>query len=224
MTSVKLIAALGLVAVVSACGSVDIASRNATFETTPFAIGAPAATPQHAVQSQLPKSMSVAQINVSVPRSLTTSEANVYYPRADIVWRGDSIGDRHQQIQSIFETALAAGTRDLAGETPVVLDVQIVRFHSVTEKTRYTIGGVHNIKFNLTVRDATTGEALAPTRLVEANLDAFGGKQAIAAERNGQTQKVRITGFLGQVIRSELAKPAAAPAVKRQALLSARKI
>ncbi|MGJ8615586.1 MAG: DUF6778 family protein [Sulfitobacter sp.] len=201
MNTLKMIAVLGLGALVSACGNMpDIASRNAPFETTEPVLAAPA------TQSQLPQSMHVTEINVLVPRSLKVSEANVFYPRADIVWRGDPIGNRHAQIQSIFETSFATGTKDMKGATAVILDVEIVRFHSVTEKTRFTVGGVHNMEFLLTVRSASTGLALAPARQIEANLPAFGGRQAMEAERRGQTQKVRVTGYLAQVIRQELQK------------------
>lgn len=202
MNTLKLITVLGLGALVSACSNVpDIASRNAPFETTGPVLATPAG------QTQLPQSMRVTAINVRVPSNLKVSEANVYYPRADIVWRGDPIGDRHAQIQSIFETAFAQGTRDMAGVADVILDVEVVRFHSVTEKTRYTVGGVHNMVFRLTVRSTATGLALAPARDIQANLPAFGGSHAIEAERRGQTQKVRVTGYLAQVIRQELQKP-----------------
>jgi hypothetical protein len=40
-----------------------------------------------------------------------------------------------------------------------------------------------------------------------ADLDAFGGQQAINAEARGQTQKVRITDHLAEVIRQELSNP-----------------
>jgi len=202
MNILKLITLLGLGTLVSACGSVpDIASRNAPFETTSAVLAGPEG------QAQLPQAMRVTAINVRVPRTLKVSEANVFYPRADIVWRGDPIGDRHAQIQSIFETAFAQGTSDMTGPVDVILDVEIVRFHSVTEKTRYTVGGVHNMEFRLTAFNAVTGLPLAPTRQIEANLPAFGGAQAIAEERRGQTQKVRVTGYLAQVIRQELQKP-----------------
>ncbi len=220
MKTVKLIGALGLGALVAACGSMpDVASRNAPFEQVTTG---PLVQPAALRETQLP-AMHVSAINVTAPRSLKVSEANVYYPRADIVWRGDAMGDRHQQIESIFKTAFAAGTRDMQGATDVVLDVQILRFHSVTEKTRYSVGGVHNMRFRLTVRDAATGATVIPTREVEANLKAFGGSQAIAAERRGETQKVRVTGYLAQVIRDELAKPAADPAPKRLAFLAPAK-
>ena len=217
MKTLKVIAALGLGALVSACGSVpDIASRNAPFEVAPQR-SLQQASLAYQSQRELPQSMRVSAINVRVPNTLKVSEANVYYPRADIVWRGEPIGDRHAQIKAIFEEAFLNGTRDMAGEADVVLDVEIIRFHSVTEKTRYSVGGVHNMEFNLTVRSAATGLALAPTRRVEANLPAFGGNQAIQAEQRGQTQIVRVKGYLAQVVRQELAKPTVGPVTEPKA-------
>ncbi|MEL6889906.1 MAG: DUF6778 family protein, partial [Pseudomonadota bacterium] len=50
------------------------------------------------------------------------------------------------------------------------------------------------------------GVALSETRLVQADLDGFGGQQAINADARGQTQKVRITDHLAEVIRQELTR------------------
>ncbi len=199
MKKSKLIIALGLSLLVAACGTTSPRLSSTTLSSGP--------TGSATVQGQLPASMRVTKINVTVPRSLKVSEANSYYPNADIVWRGDPIGDRYAQVQSIYETAFARGTKGMSGTTPVTLDVQVVRFHSVTEKTRYSTGGVHNNIFLMTVRDARTGQPLAPTRKVEADLPAYGGNEAIEAERRGQTQKVRVTDYLASVIRTELASP-----------------
>ncbi len=231
MTTLKLIAALGLGAIVSACGATDMISRSAPFEaravqTTPETVGfaettAPAQTAARAVPSagptsanntlQLPASIldhvNVAQINVTVPQSLRVSEANRYYPLGDIVWREDPIGDRHAQVRRIFETGFQAGAQSLDGPNAVTIDVEVERFHSLTEKARYTVGGVHSIRFRMIVRDATTGEALSEPRVVKADLDAFGGQQALTAEARGLTQKVRITSHLAEVIRQELSRP-----------------
>ncbi|APE43616.1 hypothetical protein BOO69_09470 [Sulfitobacter alexandrii] len=215
MKSLKLSAAIGIAALLSACGSMpDIASRNAPFEATAPSVTQPAGPV--AQTAPLPQSFHVSRINVRVPENLSVSEANLYYPQADIVWRGDPLGDRRAQVREIFETALSLGTADLGGATDVVLDVEVTRFHSVTEKTRYSVGGVHNMEFNLTLLSAETGQPLGPTRAVETNLKAFGGQKAIDADRQGQTQKVRVTGHLAQVIRQELARPADAPAPKRR--------
>ena len=203
---------LGLCTLIAACGAgvPSISSRNAPFETLPpVAAPAPAAVPAvAAIPAVTARAVpfTVTQVNVTVPRSLSTSEANSYYPRADIVWRGDPIGDRHRQVADILEAGLRAGTADMAGSVPVTLDVTAVRFHSLTEKARYSVGGVHNIIFDLTVRNAATGVPLSPTRRVEADLPALGGTAAIEADRQGQTQKVRLHGFLQQVIRQELAR------------------
>ncbi|MGJ8545293.1 MAG: DUF6778 family protein [Sulfitobacter sp.] len=202
MTFGKLIAAMATAGALTACGSVDTASRNASF-AAPVA-GAPVAGDQMALAAP---SISVARINVTVPQSLKVSEANRYYPQGDIVWREDPLGDRHQQVQKIFADAMAFGTADFQGSTPVVLDIEVERFHALTEKARYTVGGVHSLRFKLTVRDAASGALLAEPRVVKADLDAFGGQMAKDAEARGETQKVRISGHLAQVIRQELTAP-----------------
>lgn len=208
MKSFKLIAALGLSVLVTACGNVpDIASRNAPFEAIPPAIYQQRSAHAAAVAGQTARSFRVEQVNVNVPRSLKVSEANVYYPRGEIVWRGDPMGDRYAQVKSIFEVAAFNGTKDMVGARPIVIDVQIQRFHSLSERTRASVGGVHNMNFRMTVRDSVTGEPIGPSRDIEANLPAYGGNQAVQAERRGQTQKVRVTGYLAQVIRQELEAP-----------------
>ncbi|TMM54431.1 DUF6778 family protein [Sulfitobacter sabulilitoris] len=201
MTILKALAALGFAAIVSACSApVDTASRAA-----PFVTGA--ATPGDATQaSQLPD-LRVEKITVSVPRSLKVSEANRYYPSGDIVWREDPMGDRHMQVKAIFETAMQRGTAALEGSTPVTLHVDVMRFHALTEKTRYTVGGIHSLTFAMTLRDARTGAVLVDHKVVKADLQGFGGQMAIDAMARGQTQKVRITGHLANVIRSELQDP-----------------
>lgn len=214
MTPLKMIGALLLAASVSACGSTH-GTRNAgaPFEVLPEDL--PAGTVERASIANLPEApiravpdaaLSVSDVRVTVPRSLSVSEANSYYPRADIVWRGDLIGDRHAQIETLMQNAFTTGTDGMAGPTPVIVDVKVVRFHSLTEKARYTIGGVHNMVFDLTVRKASDGEPLAPTWRVKADLPALGGKAAMAADGRGETQKVRVTAYLQQVIREELAR------------------
>jgi hypothetical protein len=192
MKTLKLIVMLVLGAMVSACAAVDTATRNARFE------------PQQPEFVQTLPTMRVTEINVLVPQTLKVSERNSYYPGGDIVWRGDAIGNRHQQVKAIFDTALSQGTAQMDGIVPVCLDIRVDRFHALTEKARYTIGGVHSIIFVLQIRDLSTGLALGEPRLVKADLDAFGGQQALRAEARGQTQKVRITNHLAEVICQEL--------------------
>ncbi|MGR3462201.1 MAG: DUF6778 family protein [Roseovarius sp.] len=191
MYLVRLIAALMLGLGLSACASVETATRNAPLEAPALR---PAAVP-----------LDVQEVRVRVPRNLRVSEANRYLPGGDIVWREDPPGDRYAQVAAILEQGLERGVAALpAGVVPVVLDVELTKFHALSEKARYTIGGVHAIQFTYTLRDPETGVALMEPKFVKADFKALGGQKAIAAERRGITQKVRITGQLAKVIRAEL--------------------
>lgn len=206
MKTLKLIAALAIGTLMSACATSDIASRNATFDPA-----APKmmlrAEPQAAAPASVLSQIGISQFSVSVPESLRVSEANRYYPYGDIVWRGDPIGNRHAQVKAIFEDAVRTTAGNVQGDIPAALEIEVLRFHALTEKARYTTGGVHSITFRLSLRDTRTGLLLAEPREVKADLDGFGGQQAIEADRRGQTQKVRITAHLAEVFRQELRKP-----------------
>ena len=192
-TAIALVFALGL----SACGAYDLSSRNATPEE--------ALKGAAAVQALAP--INVVDARITVPRSLQVSEANSYYPSGDIVWRGDAHGDRYAQIEAILTESMAIAQDGHKGSTPAVVEITLKRFHSLSEKTRYSVGGVHSIRFDLTLRDPKTGEALAPTREIRADLKEYGGDRAIEAERQGLTQKLRVTRHLANVLRSELEQP-----------------
>lgn len=225
MKTARIFLMLGLGLAVSACTAVDVTTRNAPFEQIPDTdVAVPAGyVPQDEASSKataksgvsdpvvaLTPGVSPVRVNsvrVLVPRSLEVSEANRYLPKGDIVWREDPIGDRHAQVQKIVQDAMNKGVKPLNGPVRVNLDVQVARFHALTEKARYTTGGVHSITFHLAIRDPKTGELLMPARTVRADLDAFGGQQAINAVAKGQTQKVRITNHLAEVIRQELSNP-----------------
>lgn len=200
----KVITALGLGLAVTACGTVpDIASRNAA-QGAASSLAIPAPMPVDGPQQVQQLSLRVTHVGVNVPRTLKANESNSYYPLGDIVWRGDPIGDRHAQVKAIFEAAIAKGTDDMKGKTPAIVDIQVIRFHSITDRTRNSVGGVHNMIFRMRVRDAGTGQVLMPTRVIEADLPAFGGAQAVHADMRGQTQKVRVTDYLAYRIRKEL--------------------
>jgi len=194
MTYLKLTTALVLVVSVSACSRVGTASRAAQVDAASFA---------QQVQT-LQRNYSVAEFNYLVPADISVSEGNGYYPTTDVVWRGDPIGNRPAQIGAMFETALERNAPALQGELPVIVDLQLVRFHGVTERTRFSVGGVYDIKFDLTIRDAQTGLVIEPTRRVHVDLAAPGGIGAILAEQRGQTEKVRVTDFLTIVMNQEL--------------------
>lgn len=214
MAPIRLVSVLALTIGLGACTSpVPDATRNLPIdEATGRAVlsdqvgtsgssGLTLVTPQYNVTS----------VSVSVPESLRVSEANMFYPVADIVWRGEPRGDRHDQVKAIFEEAFAAGTQSLHQGRPVVVGIVVDRFHCLTEKARYTVGGVHSLKFTLSVHDAVTGELLDGPRVVIADIKASGGAVAVQEESDGITQRVVILQRLTEVALRELTRPLAIP-------------
>ncbi len=150
----------------------------------------------------------VVDVQATVPRTLTTSDANGQMPDVDIIWREDGPGDVYAQVETIMEEAMAqAATRfnpGIKGNRPVILRTEQIQFHSLTERARSNIGGIHNIDFILTVVDANTGELLAGPAAIEADVTAYGGARAEAAVAVGQTMRVRIIQRVSDVIATYL--------------------
>ncbi|MGO4914978.1 DUF6778 family protein [Pseudogemmobacter sp. W21_MBD1_M6] len=187
------VAALGL----QACSTVDTATRASTMDSP--------------ILSTRSLSFAVKDVRVSVPESLSVSEANLFYPQGDIVWRGEARGDRHAQVAAMFDAGMKRGVASMKNTgQPVIVDIQVARFHALSEKARYSFGGVHNIKFVMTVRDATTGAIILPAREINSDLKGLGGNAAIEAEARGFTEKVQITEHLARVIQLELTRPGTA--------------
>ncbi len=173
LTALTMVLGFGL----AACGSVETATRNAPLEQIPAEMVAPA------------PSFTLAGLSVDVPNTLKVSEKNSYYPGGDIVWRGDTYGNRYQQVGEIFEQAITLGTSELQGAVDVVVEIELRRFHALTEKARYSVGGIHSIEFVMTIRDPHTGAVLRGPREIKADLVAYGGSKALQAEARGLTQK-----------------------------------
>lgn len=207
MIKTRSLYALAAVLALTACAGGEVSSRSAA---TPVPL-TDAAQPARAVILAQPI-YDVRAVNVTVPRTLKVSEANMYFPIADIVWRGDPRGDRHAQVQALVAAALAEGAATMNSGPAVTVDVDIRRFHSLTEKAKFTTGGVHSIRFLLTVKDAATGAVIDGPRMVNADFKAWGGQRALEAEAQGVTDKVRITSHLKSVILRELSAPVTMPA------------
>lgn len=150
--------------------------------------------------------LQAAQVRVTVPRSLEVTERNTYYPEGDINWQEEPSGDRHAQVEKILREGLVYGARDLTSGRRVIVDVQLTRFHALSKKARYTIGGVHAVQFLMTLRDPATNEVLSGPRFIRADFPALGGEEAIEDERRGGSQRARIVAHLAKVIRDELGK------------------
>jgi len=163
---VMLVIAAGFV---SACSTPHSTMRNASPTDASLPASAQEAAQQSAQVAFMPNA-SINSITVDVPNSLTVSEANSYFPRGDIVWRGDIFGDRHEQVKTIIERSAAQLKQSLTGTRPVDLHIRVTRFHGLSEKARYSTGGVHNINFILTVTDPATGVILRGPKTVVSNL------------------------------------------------------
>ena len=189
-----LAALLGL----SACSAPSGVSRNATMDSVAPLVSSPV------------QDWSVVDLRIDVPRTLTVSEANSIRPNADIVWRGDPLGDRHDQIDALMTSALAPvlTPRDTGG-TPVIVTLELRQFHAVTELARYTVGGLHAFVFTLTVAHAETGEILSGPRTVDLTYRVAGGQAALDEEARGITQRARVIERLQTWARAEFPVPAA---------------
>ncbi|MGL5008473.1 MAG: DUF6778 family protein [Paracoccaceae bacterium] len=206
MNAINRFSALTFVVLLTACGQPEQPSR---------AVQAPEGGLTLATQSQaIPAGVelraaryAVQGVSVTVPSDLRASEANVYYPLADIVWRGDALGNRHEQVRTILRDAATEATAHMTNGPAAFVEITLNRFHSVTEKTRYSVGGVHSINYTLTVRDAATGSIVDGPRVVVANAPAAAGMRAMAEDQAGRTMKVVITELLVASFRAELSAP-----------------
>ena len=150
----------------------------------------------------------VVDVQAVAPRTLTTSYANTQMPDVDIIWRGDGPGDVYAQVEQIIREAMAQAVSgfhaSVKGGRPVIIRAEVVQFHSLTERARSNIGGIHNTDLILTVVDANTGELLAGPAAIEADVKAFGAREAESAVAVGQTMRVRIIQRVSDVIATYL--------------------
>lgn len=161
----------------------------------------------------------VMDVEITVPMTLAVSEANLFYPKADIVWRGEPVGDRYAQVKAVLDEGITAGVANMNSGPKVVLAVTLERFHALTEKARFSVGGVHDIVLSIVVRDAATGSVLEGPRRIEVAIRASGGDQAIAEDAAGNTQRAVIVAGLAEAMKRDLAVVPVGIEPKRKGLL-----
>jgi hypothetical protein len=210
MRMIRMIALLAGVGLLGACGQPESASRNFAVADDDLTLATQGPGGPGAIATVLAPIYDVQSVTVVVPQDLRASEANVYYPLADIVWRGEPMGNRHAQVRQIFTDAAGTATVGMTRGRPAIVELNVTRFHSVTEKTRYLVGGVHSMKFMMTVRDALSGAVIDGPREIVADVRAVGGARALAEDAAGRTQRVVVVERLVQVLRRELSAPAEA--------------
>lgn len=210
MRIARFVLGLGMMAALAACGEMP---GRAPFEAMPggevtrastlqMERAAPVAPREAPV---LQGGMKLVEYEFRVPEALSVSEANLYLPIADIVWRGDAPGNRKQQVAAMFQASLEKARAGAPAEgRPVKAIITLHKFHSLTEKARYTTGGIHTVVFDTTLVDAATGAVLVQGRRTRADLEAFGGRRAMAAERQGLGMKVRLMAHLDRVMAAEV--------------------
>lgn len=190
----KLAIAMSGMTLIGLAGCMDMpeASRNAVMDSQLVSPGIEAS-----------RSYTVRDVHVVVPQSLTVSEANTIKPRADIVWRGDQGPDRHEQLRVLFEEA-AAGAEALRGDVPVNVEVELIRFHGLTQYTRYNFRGDYDILARITVTDAKTGAILEAPHEVHMLLPAMSPAQVVETESQGYTERMFVQDFLRDALTAEL--------------------
>ncbi|MBT8457915.1 MAG: hypothetical protein HKO95_14080 [Rhodobacteraceae bacterium] len=153
------------------------------------------------IDAEVSRDWRVDRVVVTIPDSLTLSEAtSLYAPNADIVWHGDLAGDRRAQVKDILETGIGRAAARLNGSEPVTLAVVLQQFHAVTPAAvARAPSAVHNITYTVQIFDRNGDPLIEPTR-IQADLEAYVGVSAILAAQQGQTQRVRITNHLDQVM------------------------
>ncbi len=204
MNFVKLVTVIAAIGVLASC-----TSRNTVFSDE--------------VRSQDSTDWHVHDIQVVVPDSLTTTEVNIFQPDVDIVWHGDPQGDRRAQVGVILHDGLEMAAASLIPENlhrPVVIKATLIQFHSLTPRARAVIGGVHKVSFSIEVVDQKTGEVLAGPTVIEADEFAYGRFEAVKADAEGQTMKVRIMNRIAEVVADWLGLVAPEDEVTRGRIFS----
>ncbi len=146
-------------------------------------------------------------VRVAVPTELRVARnPDELFPKQEIVWWGDPDGNRRAQVAKIVEDAAKLGAIGLPGRRNVVLEIKVALFHGVTPRARRSpvAPAWHDINFSATIRDASSGAVLAQESSLNADIIAFRGTQAQKAEREGQTQKVRVSNRIALVVHEWL--------------------
>ena len=161
---------------------------------------------EQGIEKSVSRKWRLNKLRVTVPESLTVSEANRYAPKANIVWRGEPLGDRRKQVGAIITTAVKSGARGLRGGKRVDFNIELIEFHALSDKLRKSKinAGIHNISFIIEVVDSRSGKVIMAKQAIQADLIGYTGKQAKELVEAGQTQKVRITNHVATVIQGWL--------------------
>lgn len=190
----RLVFAVAILTGLAGCGGLNVLDMVPAFDST-------SKSDELAAEQADAIDKAVSGFEIVVPDTLKVSEADSLFPRADIVWRGDLPGERHEQIAAIFADAAATvvgpSTKASSG---LFMKVDVTRFHGLTEKARFSfVGGNYSLRFDVTLRDAATGAIVAGPRKVKADTKGSSGIRALSDDLKGRTEKAVVTERLVQV-------------------------
>lgn len=126
---------------------------------------------------------------------------------SNFLWAGSGEGNRKRQVVQLFRDAAAeVGREAMTGGRPVELDVEVTYFHGMPEWARYVCCGYENIRANLTVTDAGTGDLLARGEEIFLGRVGLGGVPKAIAELRGRSERVLVQEAIVDGMRDWLAE------------------
>ncbi len=197
----RLVFAIAILTGLAGCGGSNVLDMVPAFDSASRDV-------QLAVEQLSAIDKAVTAFEIVVPDTLKVSEADTLFPRADIVWRGDPPGERHEQVAAIFADAAGAVVGpSTTAKSGLILMIEVTRFHGLTERARFSfVGGNYSLRFDITLRDAATGAVVAGPRKVKADTKGSSGLRALSDDLKGRTEKAVVTERLAQVFGSVLAE------------------
>ncbi|MEO1495154.1 MAG: DUF6778 family protein [Pseudomonadota bacterium] len=161
-------------------------------------------TPTGPVSSNV-SGWSMQDINITFGPEISRTATGTEFS-SNFVWEGDGDGNRKKLVIALFEDAMQdIGREAMTGNRAVAMNVEVTRFHALTQASRLLCCGEHNIRANLSVTDAGSGEVLAEGEDIYLGRVALGGIPGLVAVAAGRDQRVRIRESIIRQTRDWLA-------------------
>jgi hypothetical protein len=149
---------------------------------------------------------SLQDVNITFGPDISRTASGSEYS-SNFVWEGDGDGNRKKLVIALFEDAMQdIGREAMTGNRAVAMNVQINRFHALKNWSRWFCCGEHNIRADLSVTDADSGQVLAEGEDIYLGRIALGGVPGLVAVAAGRDQRVRIRESIIKRTRAWLAE------------------
>lgn len=145
----------------------------------------------------------VGAVRIALAPHLRPQGAESLFPSTDIPGKA-AWSDPKAQVATVFAAAAEQATQGMVTGEDVVLDLLVTRFDMAGGLDRATIGQGHDLRFDLTIRDAGTGAVLdGPIPIVADGPALRGGITGHAAP----VQRVWVTAAVTDAVRRALSRP-----------------